>query len=405
MRSLLPLLVLLALACVACAGDSTDAVPAPPAIKGTPAPLDAEEIDWLTGVMAVLPASVADSGVWYSNEARALALADMQPARTGAEWESWTREQQEAYYDATRDVRTNSMYYSMWQPYPKWDDTFGFGAWDTAAMAETGANPEKDAKVNILLGTFNVQVLLGRFDTAWVNKRLLDFGYKKRSHLGAEYLHLPENVRPKSGWPHMITLDGEMRNVLVQERSLITAPSEERMEEILAVRAGEIPSLMDHPAFGDLASLAPDPLFAAILARQSVPGREELSRSMGREVPLARPEGRGDVGNWEALSAVYSRPSHDVTRVAFSLWYADLPEAEKGAAELQRRFNRQTLSGSDEGFYMAEYCTSWQVEALSTPNGAVVEIACQVEEGEYSDGIVATMHGALGQGLFGFMIE
>lgn len=214
----IPLLVLTALACVACAGGAQTLVP--PVVKGTPAPLEAEKIDWLAQVMAVLPASVADSGVWYSNEARALTLAGMQPARTGAEWESWTRGQQEAYYYATSGVRTNAMYYSMWQTYPDWDETFGFGAWDTGAMAETGANPEKDAKTNVLLGTFNVQVLLGRFDTAWVSSRLLDFGYEKRSHLGVEYLALPEDVRSKSGWLSQLTLDKDMRNVLVQERSL-----------------------------------------------------------------------------------------------------------------------------------------------------------------------------------------
>ena len=381
----------------------------PPTLKppeASPVPYsEVEMAGWLVDVMAVLPASVADSGVWFSNPARALALADIQPARTGEEWESWTPEQQDAYYDATRGVPTNSMHFTMWQTYPDWDETFGFGAWDTGAMAETGANPEKDAKVNILLGTFNVQILLGRFDTAWVNGKLLDFGYKKRSHLGVEYLTLPEDVRPKSAWLSKITLDSDMRNVLVQEGSLITAPSEDRMAEVLAARAGESPSLMDHAAFGDLASLAPDPLFAAILDRQSVRGREELSQSMGLEVPLEQPEGWGDVGNWEALSAVFSRPPPDVTRVAFSLWYAELAEAEEGAAELSRRFTRQRLSGSDNGSFLYDSCGSWQTKALSAPTGAVVEVACQRRGVAYSDGLAATMHGALDQGLLGFMIE
>lgn len=176
------------------------------------------------------------------------------------------------------------------------------------------------------------------------------------------------------------------------------------MEEVLAVLAGETPSLLDHAAFGDLASLAPDPLFAAILNRQAVRGREELSQSMGLAVPLERPEGRGDVGNWGALSAVYSRPSPDVTRVAYSLWYADFAEAEAGAAELKRRFSRQALSASGDPHLLIN-CAAWQVETLDIPNGAVVEIACQVEGSEHAGGLVATMHGELNQGGFGFMIE
>ena len=67
MKALLVLSVLATLACIACGGDPADTVPV---VKGTPAPLNAEELDWLTGVVAVLPASVADSGVWYSSPAR-----------------------------------------------------------------------------------------------------------------------------------------------------------------------------------------------------------------------------------------------------------------------------------------------------------------------------------------------
>ena len=395
-----------AIAGFACSGgDPADEIPTPPTAESTLAPLESEKIDWLAQIMAVLPASVADSGVWFSNPARALALKGVEPARTGKEWESWTPEQQEAYWDARAGIPENAMHYTMWYSYPDWDETFGFGAWDTAAMAETGAHPEKDAEVNILLGTFNVQVLLGRFDPAGVNQRLLDFGYEKRNYLGVEYLTLPEDVRPKSDWLHKITLDSDMRNVLVQERTIITAPSEERMQGILSARAGETPSLLDHAAFGDLASHAPDPLFAAILDRQSVRGREELSQSMGLEVPLEQPERWGDTGNWEALSAVFSRPSPDVTRVAFSLWYAELAEAEEGSAELSRRFNPSEPSELQAESYLYEFCASWQIETLGAPRGAAVEIACQVEVSQSPEGLGAMMHSGLTEGLLGFMVE
>ena len=220
------LLVLSALACVACTrGDAADAVPAPqPTAQSTLAPLEPEEIDWLVEVMAALPASAADSGVWFTNPALAVALADIQPARTGEEWEAWTPEHQQAYWAARAGIPGISMSHSMRYSYPDWDETFGFGVWDVAAMAETGANPGKDAEVNILLGRFNVQMLLGRFDPARVTQKLLDFGYEKRSHLDAEYLIWPEDVRPKSDRLSQVTLDSRMRNVLVQERGLITAP-------------------------------------------------------------------------------------------------------------------------------------------------------------------------------------
>ena len=102
---------------------------------------------------------------------------------------------------------------------------------------------------------------------------------------------------------------------------------------------------------------------------------------------------------------MFSRPYADVTRVAFTLWYAELAEAEAGAAELLRRFSRQTLPGSDDSFTLLRNCAAWQVETLKAPTGGVVEIACQGEGGEHSAGLVATMHGALNQGVLGFMIE
>ena len=113
------------------------------------------------------------------------------------------------------------------------------------------------------------------------------------------------------------------------------------MQELLSTRAGDTSSLMDHAAFGDLASLAPAPLFAVVLDRQVVPGPED----MGLPNPPERPEEWGAMGNWEALSAVLSRPSPDLKRVAFSLWYAELTEAQKDAAELSRRLNPSEPSG------------------------------------------------------------
>lgn len=390
----------------ACTGEDPEGgspVPAPqPTAESTLAPLEPEEIDWLVDVMAVLPASVADSGVWFANPALAVALEDIQPARTREEWESWTPEQQQAYWDARAGIPGISISHSMRYSSPDWDDTFGFGAWDTAAMAETGANPQRDAEVNILLGRFNVQMLLGRFDPARVTQKLLDFGYERRSHLGAEYLTLPEDVRPKPDWVSQVMLDRKMRNLLVQERSLITAPTEERMQELLSARAGETPSLMDHAAFGDLASIAPDPHFAAILDRQSVRGQEE----MGLASPLERPDEWGKMGRWEALSAVFSRPSPGLKRIAFSLWYADLTEAQKDAAELALRFNPSEPSDFHTMLYLTEVCAdSWQIETISTPKGAVLEVACQAEEGQAFEDLGPMMNSALSGGTIGVLTE
>lgn len=393
---LILLLITAAFAGLSCGGDPEGggiATPTPqPKAANTPAPLEVMARGPLAEVMAVLPASVADSGVWFSNPAPALALAGVEPARTPEEWESYTPEQQSTYESANEGIPRSKMYSTMRQGYPDWDETFGFGAWDVSAMSETGGMPWQGFEVNLLLG---------EFDPAEVTKKLLALGYEQRSHSGGEFLTLPEGVRPELGWLRHITFNSEMRNVLVEEERLTTAPSEAEMQEILATRAGDTPSLMDQPAFGDLASLAPDPLFAAILDRQAVPEPEEIVAM----TPPERPEVWGDVGNWEALSSVYSRPSPDTKRVAFSLWYAELAGAEAGAAELERRFNPQGPYPFQEGPYMFGFCATWQIQVSPASTGTTVEIACQAEEDPDTRGFGDMAHGGLVGGWLGFMTE
>ena len=370
--------------------DASTPVPEPPDASA-PAPFpEAEEFSWLVDVMAVLPASVADSGVWFSDPAPALALAGVEPARTTEEWESWTDEQRRAYWDARAGILGSGILYTMRQSGVDWDETFGFGAWDVSAMAETG---------EMEWAGFQFDVLLGSFDPVAVNQELLALGYVKQSHPGGEYLTLPEGIRLESDWLRQITVNSHMRNVLVQERTVITAPSEKKMQEVLSARAGESPSLMDHAAFSDLASLAPAPLFAVILDRQVLPPAEGMGVGTREQ-----PEEWGETGNWEALSGVYNRPSPDLKRIAYSLWYAELTEAQEGAAELSRRFNPPEPSELRDELFIYEYCAFWQIEASSTPNGAVVEIACQIEASEHPDNLGALMHSALVSGLLEFMI-
>ena len=393
------LLVLSAFTSVACTGEPPKSggavVPTPqPPDASAPAPApspEAEKFDWLVDVMAVLPASVADSGVWFSNPAPALALAGVEPATTTEEWTSWTDEQRRAYWDARAGIPGSGIHYTMRQSGVDWDETFGFGAWDVVAMAETG---------EMEWSRFQFDILLGSFDPIAVNQKLSALGYVKRSHPDGEYLGLPGEIRLATEWLRPIVVNSHMRNVLVQEQTVITAPSEEKMQEVLSARAGESPSLMDHVAFGDLASLAPDPLFAVILDRQVVPPAE----GMGVGPPREQPEEWGEIGNWEALSGVFSRPSPELKRIAYSLWYAGLEEAQEDAAELSRRFNPPEPSELRDELFIYEYCAFWQIEALSTPNGAVVEIACQIEAGEHPPGLGALMHSALVSGLLEFMI-
>ena len=56
--------------------------------------------------------------------------------------------------------------------------------------------------------------------------------------------------------------------------------------------------------------------------------------------------------------------------------------------------------------YLYTYCAFWQIEAWSVPKGAVLEVACQAEEGQaFFDDLGPMMGNALSGGTIGFLIQ
>ena len=406
------LLVIAALAGAGCSGeppaasavaaggtDRTQAVPTP--LPPTPGTVDqtehstvplGPESDWVPEILKLLPASVADTGVWLSNPIPAMESAGLRPARGSEEWLSWTPEQRQAYEEARAGIPNSGIHYTMTQSYPDWDETFGFGAGDVGAMAETGERQ----------GTgFQVNVLMGEFDANNINRKLLGLGYEGRERLGGAYLTLPEGM--KLGWLPQAVLYSNMGNVLALEQAVLTAPTEEAMEELLSVQAGETPSLAEHPAFGDLASTVADPLFMSILNRQAAPGGQTL-RSRG--VPVEQPVGWGSPSNWEALMTAYSRPSPESQKIVVALWYADIKDAQDSVPELARRFKPVDPSEFPAEWYLQEVCADlWQMGASRAPNGAILAISCQIEAGPSYESLGALLHSALVEGSLGFLLD
>ena len=345
------------------------------------------ESPWLPAILGMLPASVADSGVWLSNPVPAWELAGLEAPRSGEEWMSWTPEKQEDYWDAQAGIPRTSMHYAMRHTYPEWDEAFGFGAWDVSAMAVTGKKQE---------ASFEVNVLKGEFDSADIQGNLLGLGYKLCSHSGGEYLALPEGARPDLDWLTPFTLYSDMHHVFATDQVVLTAPTIERMEELMSVRGGETPSLAEDPAFGDLVFSISDPLSVSILNRRLVSAPERADLGVGS---LERPDEWGSLGSWEALSASFSRPSPELQRIAFSLWYAELADAQEAVPELSRRFDPLDP-------YLKEICADyWETEAFDAPRGAILEVSCQVKEGPSTEGLGSMMHSMLRSGKLGFLVN
>ena len=372
----------------------TAEAPTNPPQQTLPPEVEWRETTWVTEIVDTLPISVVESGVRLSNPILALEIAGLQPPKTADEWMSWTPERQNAYWKAREGIPGFGIDYTMRQTRPNWDETFGFGAWDVIALAKTG----KKEGVG-----FQLNILSGQFDPAMIRENLLGLGYEGRIHAGLEYLTLPENRRLKLDWLSDVGVDANVGNVFTDGQIIITAPTAEEMEELLSARGGETPSLGRHPAFGDLVFTMADSLFVSILSRQLLPPPEPQDLGVGS---LEKPVEWGSLGNWEALSAAYSRPSPELKRIAFALWYVDMADARDSLPELSRRFDPLDPSGAGEFLYIHEICADfWETETFSSPRGAILEVSCEVEAGPFSEGLGPMMHSMLAEGLVGFIVN
>ena len=349
------------------------------------------EPSWLTAMMDTLPISAAATGVWLSNPAKALEFAGLEPARSAEEWLERTPEQHEEYQRAREGMPNSSLQNTMRQHHAEWEDAFGFGPWHTDTMAETG---------ELIMAGFEMNVLTGKFNSDQVKLKLLSLGYETRTHLGQEYLAVPDGARPTLGSPLRHFVNPHVRNVYTDEAILLTAPNTARMEELLTVRAGEALSLGRHPAFGDLVAILPDPFFVSILSRKAV---LEPEHPPFREYE-PRPDW-GAMGSWEALSASLSRPSPETRKITVSLWYQELPDAQAAAEELERRFKSFNPPQPNPMVSLQDRCLEhWKTEAMGSPGGAVATVSCQLGADASSEGLGSLLWNVLDDGTLAFLV-
>ena len=170
-----------------------------------------------------------------ANGAGGTNIAGLKPADSWAEWASWTPEQVEQYREAREGVPHSGLQSAMVQHHAEWEEKFGFGPWGVAAMVETGETS---------WGMFEANLLTGRFDAARVAERLDALGYEGRDHQGHGYRVLPDGVSPEVPRPIGVLLRGHVGAVYAGPDMLFTAPKGEMVAEFLAVRTGDVKSVL-----------------------------------------------------------------------------------------------------------------------------------------------------------------
>ena len=343
-------------------------------------------------MLDALPANLAQRGVWLSNHHRALDIAGLKPADSWAERASWTPELAEQFWEARESVPATGLQSAMVQHHAEWEETFGFGPWGVAAMVETGETS---------WGVFEANLLTGRFEPGRVAARLDALGYERRGHGGHGYHVLPDGVRPEVPRPIGVLLRGHVGAVHAGPDKLFTAPRGEMVAEFLAVRTGDGQPLSQDPAFGDLALALGDPLFAALLSRQSALSPEHLP------VPEYEPRPDwGSLGGWEALGVGFGRPTGEGKLVSLVLWYPGMEAAQAGAGELARRFETFHPPGPNPMALLQETCGDrWETEARESPKGSVLTVSCERKSGPASRWLGTGMWNILVDSILAFLMS
>ena len=335
----------------------------------TPAP------PWLADMMASLPLSLAERGVWFSNFRKALSGAGMTGPASWDERTQWTQEEARRYQEALSGVPGSFLTSSMVQHQPMWEETLGFGPHGVDALAVTGENILIPSELNLLMG---------EFDLDRVAERLDDLGYRKEQLAGQVYYVSPRGAGDNTIHSQPMHIRPDAGAIFVQQPLLVVAPRGEMVAEVLAVRAGHSPSLLQDPAFASLAWSLEDSLFAAMLSRNSVLMPEHPDPT---EHPPP-PEDWGTLGDWEALGMGYIRSQEGQT-VSLSLWYADPLDAEPASVELLRRV-RTYDAGLKQIIWglVHESCGNrWESEALTLPKGAAARLSCRIPVSEAPNGL------------------
>lgn len=309
----------------------------------TPAPVDAidfhERIDALFG--AVPASAIQDQGTFfYADLAGQLAAAGVERPDSGRT----TRDVPEGYAQATAALPLASRAFDSGLD-PSWYPTFGFA-------------PAAIGQALMLGGEGALALFRGGFDPDAVQRALTTSGYVavRREHGdGLTFGDEPE-LDTAVG---RLTL-GTMNHAIVRDDLLVFAGEESRVEEVLAVLAGDAPSMADANRWTDLAALfsadvvgmIPVPASAlAFWSGGATPAATAAAlldmafgvRGGSRSEPLA-------LGGEGTPQATPVGPSPRAARIEARLRYADATIAAHEAEAIPRRWRDGESTVTEEPF-------------------------------------------------------
>ena len=284
----------------------------------------------LLKVMAELPLSFKEQGLWFADYFRARELASAPQPGNLEEFLALSEDEREAYQTATQGlIQGPGLLASIRGDVREWEQTLGFTKLSVAVAVSTGeVNPE--AAPN------EAAYMIGEFDQVKLRQGLLEMGYVEGSENGVTYYDAPRlDLNTARSNPLASTAFFAMKRVVPGEGTIAFSGVQliDLLPSLPGVALGEAPSLDDDAAFSELAASLRNPLSAALLTRSTV-----LEPAGVNQPRYEKPDDWGDLHQWEALGMGYGI-SGGVPWLALSLFYPDPDAAKADAGELTLRMS------------------------------------------------------------------
>ncbi len=227
-------------------GMSIEAIP-----TASPSPITADTSGSLQSMLARVPASLAPTAAGdrasYANIAAQLNAVGVEP-RSGAD--------EDGLDDWIPVISGLALPSSLGQHAlnEQWRETFGFDVFQVDQTLQLGQPPDI------------VTMLRGNFDETELRAAWARNGYKDVDVEGTVVASLAPGPEIDFNSPVGRLAFGSMNNaVLLADGTLVFGANLDRIEAILAVEAGDAPSLAEDPSFADLLASAPEELATGLL--------------------------------------------------------------------------------------------------------------------------------------------
>jgi len=261
--------------------------------------------------------SAEDSILWFTNMERIKELAGVDPDTGLNEYVNKTTER-EVY-----QLRMDLLYGYNLSPFSggvhlvRWQDTFGYDAFDTSQEIWISQVEQKGARPLF-------SVMKGNFDKPKIIEKLNNLGYQLKEYASIDYYSINEDYHlgGPSAPSAFLMAKSFLNRGMVKEGEIIAAPADDIFFSVLDVRSGKQSSLEDSLAYTRVAEALGDVLGVALVP-QSVLRSENVS------------EDWDNLHTYDLAGIGYRVEGQD-RKVVIALHYAD-KSAANDIDELNRR--------------------------------------------------------------------